>query len=62
MIQKIRLCPEVAGKWGSSYAYRTCYYTLAKVSRELVWGQYNAVVTQPVYRQLARKACAKGWL
>jgi hypothetical protein len=62
MVQRIKLRPEIADEWRNGYAYRTCYYSLAKLSRKPVWGQYNAVVTQIVYRQLARKARAKGWL
>lgn len=62
MIQRIKLAPDTARLWSSRYAYRTCYYTLTKNSRKPAWGQFHAAVSESVYRRLARKAHAKGWL
>jgi|GEM_PF-2730957 len=62
MIQRIKLSPDTALAWGVRHAYRTCYYTLTRKTRTVAWGQYHALVSEAVYRRLARKANAKGWL
>jgi hypothetical protein len=60
VIQRIRLNPE---NWGTNkFAYRGGYYTLKAKTRQLVWGQYSALLLEADFRKLMRKAEKKGWL
>lgn len=60
LIQRIRFAEGVS--WdGSTYAYRTGYYTYDGSGRHIKWGQYTQFLTEREYQQLLGKARALGW-
>lgn len=60
LIQKIRFADEVS--WdGSTFAYRTGYYTYQHGKKAIKWGQYTQFLTEKEYSTLLQKAKGKGW-
>ena len=55
LIQKIRIATHLP--WdGSTYAYRTGYYTWSAKKHRIVWGQYTQFLTEKEYKRLLNLA------
>ncbi len=59
-LQRVRLDPEKVREFGSEYAYRICYYSLAARNPKWVFG-YCSLLADAQLKDLLAQARLKGW-